>query len=236
MALPLYLAVTGEDFSSCISASRKIAWMACQFSRTGTGLSGIPPELPAGSMVILNDAAPLQAHSGEYIISQLQALVSREHYSGILLDFQRPYNEKTRQLTEKITQTLPCPVGVPPGYAKGLNCPVFLPPVPLNKTPQSYFSPWKGREIWLDVALDGLQITVTPKGSQFSPLTYQPEDKFVFADTRLYCNYSTAVAENHVCFKLCRTEKTLNNLLAAAEKQGVSRCIGLYRELYKTSL
>ena len=236
MVLPLYLAVTGEDFSEPTLPSGKIAWMACHFSPTGTGLCDLPPALPDGSMVILNDALPFRAHAPERIVSQLQAFVSQWHCSGVLLDLQRPYSDKLKQLAGKLVTDLPCPVGVPPEYAELLACPVFLPPVPLNKTPQDYFAPWKGREIWLDMALDGLQITVTPQGSQFVPLAYPPEGKFVFTHTRLHCNYYTTVAEKQVQFTLYRTRKSLNSLFTAAEKQGVTRCIGLYQELYKISL
>ena len=234
MALPLYLAVTGEDFSSPTLPSGKIAWMACQFSRYGTGLSGLPPELPSGSMLILNDALPFRNHRAEDILPQLQTLTTK--CSGVLLDFQRPYNEKLKQLISKLVTHLPCPVGVPPGYAKHLPCPVFLPPVPLNKTPKDYFSPWQGREIWLDIALDGLQITVTPQGSWYIPLPCPAPGKPIFTDTRLHCNYYTTLGENQAQFTLYRTRKLLNNLLATAEKQGVTRCIGLYQELFKTSL
>ena len=234
MTLPLYLAVTGEDFSSVALSGDKLAWMACHFSPTGAGLCDLPPELPVGSMVMLNDALPFHNHRVENILPQLQALTAK--CSGVLLDFQRPYNEKLRQLVYRLATGLSCPVGVPPGYARGLSCPVFLPPVPLNKTPQAYFAPWKGREIWLDVALDGLQIAVTAKGSRFTPLADPVPGKPVFTDARLHCDYYTALTESGAQFTLYRTRKTLNSLLAAAEKFGVTRCIGLYQELYKTSL
>jgi len=206
--------------------------MACEFSQSGSGLSNLPSVLPPGSMVMISDAKPLQQHSEDVILTQLQAL----NAESVLLDFQRPYNENLLHLAEQIVMQLDCPVGVSPPYAKNLNCPVFLPPVPLNKTPKAYFAPWDGREIWLDTALDALEILVTTQGSRFTSLPYPTPGKPVFIDPQLHCCYHTTVAEQKVLFTLYRTKETLGSLLASVQKLGVTRCIGLYQELYENSL
>ncbi len=232
MTLPLYLAVTKEEFSAFVPHKEKFAWMACEFSQSDSGLSNLPPTTPPGSMVMISDAKPFRAHSADVIISQLRALDAE----SILLDFQHPYDEKLQHLAEQIAICLPCPVGVSHTYAKKLNCPVFLPPVPLNKTPKDYFSPWQGREIWLDTALDALEILVTPQGSRFTSLLSPTPGKPVFIDPKLHCCYHTSVSREAVRFTLYRTKETLGSLLASAEKYGVTRCIGLYQELYENSL
>lgn len=236
MALPLYLAITGEDFSKYMLPRENLAWMACEFSQCDSGLSNLPPMLPKGSMLILNDSAPLRSHHPDMILFQLEVLVAQGYCNALLLDFQRPYNEKTQSLARQIVTHLSCPVGVSHTYAEELDCPVFLPPVPLNKTPDTYFLPWKGREIWLDIALDAMQIRVTPQGSQFTPILLSTPGEYVFTEPRLHCNYFTTVAKQEVCFTLYRTKDTLSGLLQAAERCGVTRCIGLYQELYKNSL
>lgn len=232
MTLPLYLAVTRKEFSGMLPGGETLAWMACEFSQDDTGLSNLPPALPPGSMVMISDAKPLNGHSSDKILTQLQALKPE----SVLLDFQQPYNEALQLLAERLVRQLPCPVGVSHQYAKKLSCPVFLPPVPLNQTPKAYFSPWQGRELWLDTALDALEILVTPQGSQSIPLPSPAPGKPVFIDPRLHCCYYTQIADQKVRFTLYRTKETLGALLASAEKHGVTRCIGLYQELYKNSL
>ena len=232
MTLPVYLALTQEEFFQPLPQGVHPGWMACEFSQNGNGLSNLPTDLPAGSMVMVSDAKPLNGHKEDVILTQLQTL----NPESVLLDFQRPYNESLQQLAEQLVTQLPCPIGVSHLYAKELNCPVFLPPVPLNQTPKAYLHPWQGREIWLDTALDALEILVTPHGSQFRSVQSPAPGKPVFIDPKLHCCYYTEIADQAVRFTLYRTRETLSSLLASAEKYGVTRCIGLYQELYENSL
>lgn len=232
MILPVYLALTPEEFHKPLPQDIHPGWMSCEFSQANNGISNLPPDSQEGCMVIISDSQVLPEYNEDLILSQLDSLKAE----SILLDFQRPYDKKLQQLTQKIIAQLPCPVGVSSQYAKELNCPVFLPPVPLNQTPKAYLQPWQGREIWLDTALDALEILVTPQGSQFRSLQSPAPGKPVFIDPKLHCCYYTEIADQAVRFTLYRTRETLSSLLASAEKYGVTRCIGLYQELYENSL
>jgi hypothetical protein len=68
-----------------------MAWMACHFSPYGTGLSNLPPNLPANAMVILNDRTPIHGHDSKEILCQLNNLTPH----CLLLDFQRQAVEET---------------------------------------------------------------------------------------------------------------------------------------------
>ena len=226
MILPVYLALIQEEFYKPLPHGIHPGWMACEFSQAD-GLTNLPATLPEDCMLIISDSQVLPEYNEDLILSQLESLKAE----SILLDFQRPYDKKLQQLAEKIVAKLPCPVGVSHRYAEKLNCPVFLPPVPLNQTPKAYLQPWKGREIWLDTALDALEILVTETGSQFLPVQSPAPGKPVFIDTQLHCCYYTQVTDKAVQFTLYRTRETLSSLLASAETHGTTRCIGLYREL-----
>lgn len=232
MILPVYLALTQEEFYKSLPQGIYSAWMACEFSSSNPGLSNLPPTLPPGSMVILNDAKPLQSHREDRIAGQLRDCGAE----SILLDFQRPYDPQLLRLAEYILAHVPCKVGITPPYAKSLHCPVFLPPIPLNKTPGAYLTPWRDREIWLDTTFDAAEICVTPQGSRISPLQTPKRGNPVFIDRRLHCCYHTAIFKQAVCFTLYRTKETLGTLLASAKKYGVTRCIGIYQELCENSL
>lgn len=231
MAIGLFLAMTAAEISANADLPPKLCWMACHFSPYCTGLSNLPRSLPPGSVLILNDITPIHGHDPKRIAAQLKDRVEALACSGVLLDFQRPGCEETAALAEHLVGALPCPVGVSELYAQGLNCPVFLPPIPLDVSPKAYLAPWKGREIWLESALEGQIITLTPEGGKSSPLTRDETPDLPFRDETLFCHYGIRTLDDCVEFTLMRTKEDLDKLLEAAGTLGVTRTVGLWQEL-----
>ncbi len=228
MAIKGYLAVTAAEFGNFSPMGADIAWMACHFSPYGTTLSNCPGKLPEGAMVILNDRTPICGHDPQGILEQLTALVENRKYSRILLDFQRSGAEETAALVRVLQKELPCPTAVSDLYAGDDDSPVFLPPVPLDVTPEDYLAPWQGREIWLEAALEGQELELTEKGINRFPLTDPPEDGHW--EEALCCHYQIHVG-NTAKFRLFRTADDLRALLHRAEALGATTAVGLYQEL-----
>ncbi len=199
--------------------------MACHFSPYGTGLTNLPPALPPGAMVILNDRVPISGHDGPLIAEQLRRLEPR----CLLLDLQRPDTEETRALVRILTEAPSCPVGVAEPYGAGLDCPVFLPPPPLDTPLEEHLLPWRGREVWLEAALGGCTYRVTEQGCTVHPLGQVPDNGHRDAD--LFCRYRVCPAEDHADFHLWRTREDLDQLLEKAEAHGVTKAVGLWQEL-----
>lgn len=225
MVLPRYLAMTQAEFTACSSLPEHIAWMACHFSPYGTGLTNLPPALPSGSMVILNDRVPMAGHDPETVLHQLQRLEPH----CLLLDFQHPPEPETLDLARFLVQKRSCPVGVPAAYGKDWDCPLFLPPPPLDTPPEAYLSPWQGREIWLEIGLDAMTYTVTEQGAIAGPLSVIPENGQF--DEALFCHYRMDVTPEQAVFSLWRTGKDLDGLLETAKSHGVTKAAGLWQEL-----
>ena len=225
MALPLYLAMTAAEFTACSHFPKHPAWMACHFSPYGTGLCGLPPDLPENAMVILNDRIPPAGHDPEYILDQLAHIKC----GCILLDFQRPGIPETAALAKAIVDAETRPVAVTPQYGQALACPVFLPPVPPDVPPEEYLTPWQGREIWLEAAMDSLCYSVTEQGSSPGPLSKVPERGL--RDDKLACHYHIETFETKAEFSLWRTRDDLDALFHAAVSFGVTKAIGLWQEL-----
>ena len=229
MALPLYLAMTAAEMEENTHFPPHLAYMACHFSPYGTGLSNIPKTLPPGSMLILNDRTPIHGHDPQLIASQLEDAISAWNLSGILLDFQRPGCEASAQLARLFAAALPCPVGISDLYAKDLNCAVFLPPVMPDTLLSEHLVPWHGRDIWLDISTEGLEITLTEQGAQIIALPQYSDSQDSHADEALPCHYRIEL-EKTSRFTLFRTEQDLQDLLVEAKHLGISRAVGLYQE------
>lgn len=228
MEIPLYLAMTAAEFTFCPQPPEKMAWMACHFSPYGTGLSNCPPDLPEGSLIILNDRTPICGHDPQRIAGQLNSLIGEFLPCGILLDFQRSGNEETAHLAAFLTDALPCPVGVSDVYAGELDCPVFLPPPKPNRTLTDHLKPWMGREVWLEASLDSLCFTITEKGCKTRSCS---TEVFPFHDDRLHCRYQIMLTDDSAQFTLNRNGDDLTALLAEAASLGVTRAVGLWQEL-----
>ena len=225
MALPLYLAQTAAEMAGN-PLPGSLAYLACHFSPGGTGLSNLPEALPAGAMLILDDSTPMDGHDPEKIVKQLSAQVKLWQCEAVLLDFQRSGLAAQAELAKLLAGSLPCSVGVSELYAKGLSCPVFLPPVPLDRPLAEYLAPWKGREVWLEAALDGVILTLTEQGCTAAPLFDFPGDGL--QDERLHCHYTV---EAPATFRLWRTREDLHTLLEDAQLLGITKAVGLWQEL-----
>ncbi len=223
----LYLAMTEAEISKISAVPDPLAYMACHFSPYGTGLSNLPEQLPAGSMLILNDLTPPMGHDPQRIAQDLQQAALAFSCSRILLDFQRAGDPATKAIAKAVIEQAPCPVGVSDIYAKNEACAVFLPPLPLHETAEAYLAPWQEREIWMEAALDAMTITVTATGSRYAacmpPLTALPH-----FDGELLCHYSTALTDDAAVFTLHRTYEDLQRLM---EDERISCFVGLYQEL-----
>lgn len=227
MAIPLYLAMTAAEFREAETLPEPVAWMACHFSPYGTGLTNLPEALPEGSLLILNDRMPPDGHDPERIAGILGDVMTQRHCRGLLLDFQRPGNPETAAAARRLT-AMACPAAVSELYAAD-GCPVFLPPVPPYRLPADYLAPWRGREIWLEAALDGAVITVTGDGSRFAPLPTGERSEGGFRDNALHCHYRVE-AGDAARFTLWRTREDVDALLEEAEMLGVTLAVGLYQE------
>lgn len=231
MDITHYLAMTGAEFAAAETLPQHVAWMSCHYSAGGSGLSNLPQRLPPDSLVVIDDSIPPSGHDTVVILTQLTALLQAQQFKGILLDFQRPDLEENATIASCLVKNLPCPVCVSSLYAKKLECPVFLPSPPLHCLLEQHLSPWQGREIWLEVALEAETITVTEAGSQVSPLSRFDLPELPFEDTGLCCRYKTEVLTNRIVFTLARDQKMVNKLLKTAEKQGISCAVSLYQQL-----
>ena len=225
MGLPLYLAQTNAEFTACSSLPTHPAWMACHFSPYGTGLCNLPPMLTGDTMVILNDRIPPCRHDPAYILDQLTQILC----GCILLDFQRSGSEETAALTRAILEAESRPVGVTPQYGLDLDCPLFLPPIPPDVPPDTYLTPWQGREIWLEAAMDSLYYTVTEQGSTPAPLSKTPDRGL--RDEALFCHYRIETHVDRAGFAIWRTREDLEQLLDAIQAFGVTKAVGLWQEL-----
>lgn len=223
--------MTAGEFPAASTVDATPAWMAGHFSCYGTGLSNLPGSLPDGAMLIINDRTPPAGHDPAHICEQLSAFAGICRPGCVLLDFQRPGNPETAAIAKAVAAALPCPVSVSEAYVGELSCPVFLSAPPPDCPLGQWLQPWDGREIWLEAALEQLDIAVTGAGSQVTalPLTDVPED--CFPEKALHCRYRVQLEEQRAVFHLYRTKEDLSALLQQAQGLGVTRAVGLYQQL-----
>ena len=167
MPIPLYLALTAEEFSALGKKPANIAWMACHFSPYGKGLTNLPPQLPRNSIVILNDRIPWRDHDMQLIGLQLQQL----QCGAVLLDLQRP--DTPTALVSALT-ALPFPVCVGHQFADQSANAVLVPPCPPHIPLEQHLQPWTGLELWLEVSLEQSALRVTAKGAEQIPPAFCP--------------------------------------------------------------
>ena len=230
MAIQPFLAMTAAEIRGNTSLPHRMAWMACHFSPYGLGLSNLPRELPPGSLLMVDDITPIRNHDPQIILNQLTDCVEALKCCGVLLDFQRPDCRETAVLADFLSQALPCPTAVSHHYSRDGDHPVFLPPVPPSEPPEDWFTPWRGRDIWLELALDAVEVTVTEAGHSFLSLPSAAPSEPEFFDETLLCRYHSDVQKEAVRFTLRRSPEDLERFLCEAEKYGVTRAVGLYQE------
>lgn len=230
MAIDRFLAMTAAEIQLCPRHCGPIAYLACHFSPYNRGLSNLPRELPRKSLLLVDDSTPIRGHDPQMIVQQLTDVASRQECRGILLDFQRTPTEEAHAMADFLYQHLSCPVAVSSPYAGPLNCAVCVPPPKCHVPLQEHLSPWQGREIWLELALDAETIALHAQGARFQPLTTPPSEEG-FWDLSLNCHYQIQQEKDRALFTLWRTKDSLHSLEAAAEALGVTLTVGLWQEL-----
>ena len=234
MEIPLFLAMTAAEVSQAEELPERLGWMACHFSAYGTGLSNLPKTLPPGSMLMLNDRTPICGHAPRQVAETLCGAAQRLQCDCISLDFQRKDQAELLPIIEAVLERAGCPVGVSALYAKDFDCPVLVPPITPYTPLEEALTPWKGREIWLELTAEGTQITVTPEGSRYAPLPDYVPPKTAHLEKDLSCHYEIEVSENEVRFLLGRTEADLQSLLKKAKEFNTTRTLRLWQEATRT--
>ena len=231
MILPMYLAMTAEEFSCVSPRPSHPAWMACHFSPYGTGLTGLPRDIPPGTLLMLNDRIPLAGHDPGQIQRQLTECIEAFASPAVVLDFQRRDTTEAAKLAAFLCDKLPCPVVVPPWYGEPLACPLLLPPVPPHKLPEEYIAPWQGRQLWLEISMDAERAAITERGTTFTPAPLPPEGEKSWESDQLCCRYRHKIHDDHISVTLWREESHLQTLLEKAGQLGIQAAIGLHQQL-----
>lgn len=230
MNFPLYLAMTGQEIANSSALPQAPAYLGCCFSQSGSGLSGLPEELPKGWMLILDDRHPFQHHDPGRIAEELGAFIREQACESLLLDFQRPDCQETAMLASCLTDTLPCPVAVSHYYGTDHPGPVFLPPIPPDCPVQTYLAPWRGKEIWLEASCSPLCLNLTESGCTVEEDWAAPVESGLPYPV-LHCRYRVETLPQAARFYLWRTRKDLDALMLRAASLGVTRAVGLWQEL-----
>lgn len=226
MALPVYLAMTPWEMANAPTLPGHCAWMACHFSQQNPGLSNLPHRLPEGSILVLDDLIPPEEHDPALVVQQLTQCVEQWSLKGVILDLQRLETPETQALAQAITAALPCPVAAPPAYVCREDQPIFLPPIPPYIPKETYLIPWQHRRIWLELAWDCTQLTLTTQGCRVDP-TSLPEQKKWFYHQQLCCHYAVEIQPQTATFTLFRNTQDTHRLL---ENLGIEAAVGLYQQ------
>lgn len=228
IAIRLHLAMTAAELGSQSPLPRHPAWMACHFSPYSTGLTNLPLKLPKQTLLILNDRTPIHGHDPERVCRELNDVLNRFQCPGLLVDFQNKPCRESAELVSYLAEHVQAPLALPPEFDRGKA--VFLPPVPTDVRAEVYLQAWAGREIWLEAALEGQDLSLTAEG-----ISVRPNRRFQFdhvhEDTALHCHYSILDTPEGFLFHTWRTPEDLAGLLAEAEGLGVRTGVGLYQEL-----
>ena len=242
MSIPLYLAMTAADFSSCSRLPPHVAWMACHFSASGTGLSNQPNSLPPESLLILDDQIPWNGHSLEQECRETAALLQKTGAEGILLDFERPPTEETLAMAILLTRhctAVGTAIGMPELYAQLPEAAIFLPPLPCYQTPAQALSHYGGRELWLEASGNGCRLEVGAQGTQIIPespdlLQVESTQHALFQDPGLLCQYFTEKTEEGIRINLFDIPGSLQEKLDACEEFGATRAVAPWQQMRQT--
>ena len=225
MAIQRILAMTVEEISAGSTPPWGYALMGCHFSGDGRQMVGLPEELPEGCGLILDDRNPIPQTTRK-MIDAFAALKP----AYLILDFQQQATKNAKAFAMELT-SLPCPVAMPAEYARGLNCPVFLPPVPPNIPIVEYLLPWNGHEIWLELALDAVEITLTLQSSGFDAFAHARSYSDSHTDSMLHCHYKISKQPDALQFYCYRSREDVEAMLSSSLPGNLTHAVGLFREL-----
>ena len=226
MAITAILAMTAEEQRTASSTPQRFAILGCHFSSTKQGLTGVPDTLSNGCGLVIDDRFIPEHIDIQSVLQQLRTLSP----PYIILDFQRPLAECMLDLAKEL-MALSCPIAMPPIYGNNLDCPIFLPPIPPHIPPHEYLSPWKNREVWLELALDATEITITEQGSLFRSFHHAEAAENTHTDSMLHCHYKISQNRHSLKFYCYRTKEDIGSLLRSPLPENVTCTIGLFQEL-----
>ena len=223
----VFLAMTAAEVMD--ATAEQIAYMALHFSPYSAGLSNPPPKLPKNNILLLDDSTPPANHDPNLVAEQLKYFMDRHSAQALVLDFQKEISEASLKMAEHILSALPCTIAITKAYASRFQCPVFLSPTPVNKSLTQHLSPWLKQGIFLEIAPEAVQFTVTETGTT---VTNVPTGHILpLSNKKLHCHYKADTDSHQVVFTLERTREDLSALTEDAYRLGVQGVIGLYQEL-----
>ena len=107
--------------------------MACQFSLSGSGLSGLPGDFPAGALLILTDQNPPLGHDPRRIGAELGRTLEAGRWAGVLLDLEREATGLSREICAAALEAARkenCFCAMPEAYAARLPEAAIFAPLP----------------------------------------------------------------------------------------------------------
>ena len=233
MSIPLFLAMTASEFFQNGENPQNLAWMSAHFSPSDSGLSNLPPALPTGSILILDDQIPWTDHDMERVCQELTRVLLRDKAYGLLLDFEREPCEQTLLLASAAAQCcreIGCAIAMPEVYRGDGDAACFLPPLPCTVPVDTVNLP-RG-PIWLDAAPTG---AVARIGSEAVSITHADPGELallakthsVFRDPTLGCRYYSYRSGEEVVVSLFDTPGTVWEKL---EQLPIELAIAAWRE------
>lgn len=223
MAIQRILAMTEAEIRNLSAPPSAFALLGCHFSPEKSCLVGLPDSLPSGCGLVIDDRNAI------FDLGAIEALKKLEP-AYVILDFQRPPEDSSVQTAAVLAQSLRRVI-IPPPYADALDCPLFLPPVPPHTPISEYLKPWQGREIWLELALDASEITVTPKGTEICCFHHAMPSDDSHRDSMLHCHYKISQRTDALQFYCYRTQEDIEAMLRTPLPPNLTHAVGLFYEL-----
>ena len=98
---------------------------------------------------------------------------------------------------------------------------------------EEYLEPWHSREIWLELALDASEITITADGCVTHACPHAGNHPDAHSDSMLHCHYKITKGADSIGFYCYRTPDDIAELLCSPLPPNVTHTVGLYQELGK---
>lgn len=196
------------------------------FDPAGPGLAGFPEtELPEDTLFILDDRVPWAGHDLEQVCRELACFLQGRKTAGLLLDFERPAQDETRQLASALCQcaeALGCPVGLPENYGSFDGAHIFLAAPPCGNPPEEQ----RQTGCWMEALPTGCRIMLGSEEPTAEPEAPSP-DTNDFTCQALGCHYRTARIDDRIALHFYDMPDTMPERM---ERMGCALAIGLYRQ------